>query len=191
MCTYLNWPRSSRCAQCLYPKRRVSPAVSRNSPLSPRSGSCGVTQHIVQAAAEQQQQQQPTSNLNNNRPASASPPPAVVVGSVGQSGGGSGGLTVEHLSTVMESKLEVESNKGSSSSGCNNNSTTDVATCKWHCAACTYENWPKAKCCVICGVPKGKSEATAAAEQQDAHQQLQKSPSNSVQQQQSSICGIR
>ena len=37
MCTYLNWPRAVRCAQCLYPKRRVSPAVSRNSPISPRS----------------------------------------------------------------------------------------------------------------------------------------------------------
>lgn len=33
MCTYLNWPRALRCTQCLTPRRRVSPVVSRNAPM--------------------------------------------------------------------------------------------------------------------------------------------------------------
>lgn len=43
VCTFLNWPRSIRCTQCMSPRRRVSPVVSRNSPMSPRQlGSGGI-----------------------------------------------------------------------------------------------------------------------------------------------------
>lgn len=39
-------------------------------------------------------------------------------------------------------------------------------TIKWACKACTYENYPRSKCCTICGIPRGKTytENTASLE---------------------------
>ncbi|XP_065287394.1 ubiquitin thioesterase ZRANB1 [Dermacentor albipictus] len=82
-CTYLNWPRSSKCTQCL--QMRGSPSVA---PASPPSG----------------QPQQATTSTE-----------------------------VAHGSTDLH--------------------------CKWTCHACTYENWPKSRKCVMCNVARLKSDS--------------------------------
>nr|XP_054917377.1 ubiquitin thioesterase ZRANB1-like isoform X4 [Dermacentor andersoni] len=82
-CTYLNWPRSSKCTQCL--QMRGLPSVA---PASPPSG----------------QPQQATTSTE-----------------------------VAHGSTDLH--------------------------CKWTCHACTYENWPKSRKCVMCNVARLKSDS--------------------------------
>jgi ubiquitin thioesterase ZRANB1 len=34
---------------------------------------------------------------------------------------------------------------------------------KWSCRACTYDNWPRAQRCVICGLPRGDKTSGSAA----------------------------
>ncbi|XP_037576842.1 ubiquitin thioesterase trabid-like [Dermacentor silvarum] len=82
-CTYLNWPRSSKCTQCL--QLRGSPSVV---PASPPSS----------------QPQQATTSTE-----------------------------VAHSSTDLR--------------------------CKWTCHACTYENWPKSRKCVMCNVGRLKGDS--------------------------------
>ena len=103
----------------------------------------------------------------NNRPQSTSPPPAPSSSSV----------TPETLATVMESQLELESAKNRNNSSpppptsheqqhqhqYANSSCASTSGGKWNCVACTYENWPKSKCCVICGVLRGSYEVVNTA----------------------------
>ena len=107
MCTYLNWPRAARCAQCLHPKRRLSPAVSRNSPISHRANkhhhntSQYHPNHLIPAGSQSD---------NNNRSQSTSPPPAPSSSTTVEM------VTADTLSTVMESQLELESVKNRNNS---------------------------------------------------------------------------
>ncbi len=97
-CTYLNWPRSLKCVQCLSPRNR------RQTALSPRS----------------------------------SPP---------------GSLTYQHANRQNSSNNE----RNAALRAANNASPVAAEACqaaergKWACAVCTYDNWPRASACVLCG----------------------------------------
>ena len=103
-------------------------------------------------------------------------------------------MTADTLSTVMESQLELESVKNRNNSTPSPTSTAldshgSSGSGKWNCVACTYENWPKAKCCVICGVLKGASETAVAIHDyqttlSSSITQTSSNPSNSTQAQQ-------
>jgi len=42
--------------------------------------------------------------------------------------------------------------------------TQSNETVKWPCRACTYENWPRAMRCVLCGLPRGDRSASSEKE---------------------------
>ncbi len=42
-------------------------------------------------------------------------------------------------------------------------SLIQIGAVKWTCPACTYENWPKSKLCVMCKSPQGAATATPEA----------------------------
>ena len=213
-CTYLNLPKSPKCIQCLYSRKKTSPSISRNSPVSPRpagnaqigSGENSSMQHTFVHGIN---------NSNNNnlhisafsyRPQSTSPPPKSL---------NNLGATFENslrINTSLEDSMSInERNRNNCSpphsliqnrktvvnmqekktqyhtqtkeknallqnrvksppiisSGLSANTTSPttssspppLSTCtskKWICQACTYENWPKSKSCVICGSQRGK-----------------------------------
>ncbi|XP_064465710.1 ubiquitin thioesterase ZRANB1-like [Ornithodoros turicata] len=90
-CTYLNWPRSTKCTQCRAP-RSPPPSAGASPPVTNYAGA-----------------------------PSRSPPPAQAT-----------------TSTELP------------------NACSDS---KWACHACTYENWPKSRRCVICGTPRPKADS--------------------------------
>jgi ubiquitin thioesterase ZRANB1 len=48
--------------------------------------------------------------------------------------------------------------------------TSSTTTTKWSCRACTYDNWPRAQSCVLCGLSRGdKTGAPAAADRESAN----------------------
>lgn len=57
------------------------------------------------------------------------------------------------------------------------NKAVAAAAIKWNCKACTYENWPKAVKCILCGTSKGKllPEPGEAAEGSNINEHLEKS----------------
>ena len=80
-CTYLNLPKYPKCIQCLSSRKKVSPAVSRNSPVSPRQA--GINDTSNSFAENVMQHNIVYGNKSNRnqyispsyRPQSTSPPP--------------------------------------------------------------------------------------------------------------------
>ncbi|CAH1783090.1 unnamed protein product [Owenia fusiformis] len=110
-CTYLNWPRSHKCTQCLSPKSDGA-TVSSMKPLSinvnieERAISCGSPNRLSPRISPQSPSEAKAANNDRNRP------------KAGTSRGGA---------------------------------------VKWSCQACTYENWPKANKCSLCGTVRDKN----------------------------------
>lgn len=82
-CTYLNLPKSPKCIQCLSSRKRISPAVSRNSPVSPRQAGSGGSNNFGDNSLPQTMVYGNNSTNNQHishpsppyRPQSTSPPP--------------------------------------------------------------------------------------------------------------------
>ena len=119
LCTYLNWPRSAKCTQCLTARRKTSPVASASSTqdqLQPLS----INVNIAESPSSGPPSQKNSPNSPNRSPSSP------------------------------EEAKEINNDK-------NKAKAVAARAAKWTCKACTYENWPKATKCVLCGTLRGKS----------------------------------
>ena len=210
-CTYLNLSKYPKCIQCLSSRKKISPTVSRNSPVSPRTAfTCN---NSFSDNSTQQNVFYGNKSTNNQhispsyRPQSTSPPPKTVhnLGNTFDSmrinanedsitnnerNRNNGSPPHSQIQCKNYGKQEKKSqyqiqNKDKNiflqshnrvvsppiiSAAVTSCSTTvsttssspppPLASCnqaskKWICQACTYENWPKSKQCVICGTRGG------------------------------------
>ena len=116
-CTYLNWPRSLKCVQCLTPKnRRESPRSS--PPASLVTSGC----HAASITSLHQQQGNSTLGLEQLRISAAS------------------NNERNRCARISPLNSIEPAHPGGNSQ-----------TAKWRCTACTYENWPVSRICVLCG----------------------------------------
>jgi len=123
-CTYHNYSRAVRCTQCLSPRKKVSPALSRNSPGSPRSS-----------------------------PLPPSPPPAISsVNRANAMRSLADHLHPLHISVSSAGSTTCAESRSPTTISCKSTSNQPA---KWNCLVCTYENWPRASLCVLCGVKRG------------------------------------
>ena len=117
-CTYLNWPKATKCTQCLTPRPKVPMLINTlNQPLS--ISVQGATANAID------------SRNNSPKISPTSPEDAKAINN--------------------DRNRAIAASVSGTSLICSN-----PAAIKWHCQACTYENWPKSMKCVLCGVPKGK-----------------------------------
>ena len=98
-CTYLNLAKSPKCIQCLYSRKKASPSISRNSPVSPRQTG-NAPSNLGENLSMQHNFVHGINNSNNNnqhisassyRPQSTSPPPK----------------TLHNLGATLESSLRI------------------------------------------------------------------------------------
>jgi len=132
-CTYFNYARAIRCTQCLTPRKKVSPAMSRLSPGSPRGSPTPASSLLTSSTCTST-----TISTVNRENAIRS-------------------LTEQFqpLRICDAVPLEAESSENLVQNVSSNvHNVTSKA--KWSCLACTYENWQKSKSCVLCGVWKGR-----------------------------------
>ena len=216
-CTYVNLPKNPKCIQCLYSRKKISPVVSRNSPVSPRQAG-NISTNFGDNSMQQHHNiygNNTSNNSNNNnqhisashRPQSTSPPPKTVHSNLGttfdslrinvvedsisnnarnrnnsspphtqiqsRTSGGMKGKNPQPYqfhkqdksillhNRVMSPPIISSAQAPTTTSPTTSSSPSPLATCtstakKWICQACTYENWPKSKHCVICGCRGGK-----------------------------------
>lgn len=131
VCTYYNFARAVRCTQCATPRKKMSPAVSRNSPGSPRSSPLPpsptpVTQPSISNA----------NRTNAIRSLAEQLQPLHISVSAGHTG----------ITPLAASSRTTTTT-----------TTSAAKVTKWTCAACTYENWPRSPQCVVCRVKKGST----------------------------------
>jgi len=153
-CTYYNFPKAVRCTQCLTGRRKVSPAVSRASPGSPRSSplpSPGAVTSANRANAIRSQ----ASDQAMHRLADQLHPLHISVHSSSPS---------IHSSSPQppspESCKELGNNsRNSPGPGASQGRGGRCAPppSKWSCLVCTYENFPRTTDCVLCGAKRGRS----------------------------------
>eukprot|EP00094_Tigriopus_californicus_P012046 TCALIF_11640-PA protein Name:"Similar to trbd Ubiquitin thioesterase trabid (Drosophila melanogaster)" AED:0.02 eAED:0.02 QI:329/0.66/0.71/1/0.66/0.71/7/910/860 len=154
MCTYLNWPSSGKCVQCLTLRKRVSPANSVGA-IAAAVSAAATTAHVSPRSS-------PPSSLLGGCPIPAIP-------------------STSGLGGAFENQLRIKSNDSnnernkriltpSSSSAYSNNQhnllaqspppqgcaptspcLSNSSRIKWSCSVCTYENWSRSRACVICG----------------------------------------
>ena len=122
VCTYLNWPKSQKCTQCLSVRPKVVPIIT---PVSSTSTSSELS-----------------------KPLSIS---------VNIEGAGIGYGTRNSPRTSPR----TSPNSPEAAKAINNDRNRAMAavtrSVKWTCKACTFDNWPKATKCTLCGVLRGKT----------------------------------
>lgn len=127
-CTYLNWPQTSRCSQCCTARSRT-PTSGRASPIVDKC---------------QQSQQAQASNVNININTSDGQQRTRRSGSVNEQ--------IHPMSPkAAKSKVKIKEINNKTLS-----TTYAKANCKWCCKTCTFENWPKANRCTMCGASRGR-----------------------------------
>lgn len=121
LCTYVNWPRSSRCTVCQSPRdlpsiedemERLEIIESRSNKLAGGGWSCPSCTYENWAASSRCTQ-------------------------CGTSAAGS--------TTISQLKVHSESSHPHSSF-----TMAQLTDVKWVCSVCTYQNWPSSKRCVMC-----------------------------------------
>lgn len=130
VCTYLNWPKSQKCTQCLSVRPKVVPIIT---PSTTSSSSPSISS---------------TSTSELSKPLSIS---------VNIEGAGIGyGTRNSPRTSPRQSPNSPEAAKAINN---DRNRAMAVVTrsVKWTCKACTFDNWPKATKCTLCGVLRGKT----------------------------------
>jgi len=142
-CTYYNYPKALRCTQCLTSRRKVSPAVSRASPGSPRGSPLPFPGAVTSANRANSLRSLATDQGALNRLADQLHPLHISVCQGNQAA----------APPSPESSKELGMNSRNSPAPCNSSTSSN----KWSCLVCTFENFPKAGACVLCGARKGRS----------------------------------
>ena len=154
VCTYLNWPKSQKCTQCLTQRPKLAPVVSTTAPPT-----------VVQDTSK------PLS-INVNITESTTRTVA------GGAGSGSARSSPRTSPNSPESAKALNNDKNRAMAA-----ASIKPPGKWSCRVCTYENWPKSFKCVLCGVLKGRTylDLSAGSEKtiRNEGSNLQRSASNS------------
>ncbi|ELU04077.1 hypothetical protein CAPTEDRAFT_178164 [Capitella teleta] len=165
-CTFENWPQARRCTMCH--ASRPPRIIQDEAPLgssSPSDGTgskwpCQVCTFLNWPKASR------CTQCLSMRPKAIpliSPPTATQPLSIN--------VHIEQPSLCSAArKLSPRTSPGSpeSSKALNNDKNRVMAAAtrnkaKWTCKLCTYDNWPKSFKCIICGVPRGKTQHEASA----------------------------
>lgn len=155
VCTYLNWPKSQKCTQCLTPRPKLAPVASTTAPPTIN--------------------QDPAKPLNINVNIAESSLRTVA------STAGSGSAPRSSPKTSPNSPVSAKAINNDKNRAV---AAANVKQGKWSCKACTYENWPRSFKCVLCGIPKGRTYLDLGAVSDkgiinDGSTNLQRSSSNS------------
>lgn len=156
-CTYLNLSRSVRCTQCLSARKRLSPALSRNSPGSPRSSPLPGCQSPPGTTAT-------STTISNVNMANAMRSLADQLQP----------LHISVTSSNTGNRTPSPETRKKDAFGQEAGSAALSSPVKWPCLVCTYENWPRAALCVLCGARRGR---TSPDHQQQALATARDSPS--------------
>lgn len=164
VCTYLNWPKSLKCVQCLTLKQSDSEMAMSTSTST---DACSNT--MIQNAT----------NLNNNNGevnnllissgkkeielATATKIELVnspaLTPTLNRSSCNSP-CTMPKVVTQSIELISLQSNKNCDSENSNTNILIEESSAspkKWPCSACTYQNWPKAQRCIMCHIPRNNN----------------------------------
>lgn len=173
-CTYLNWPKAVNCAECLVPRSKnatsASPTSSKSSLLSeatPLSLHEQLTSLRENAKSHSAERKSPQSSSPTPPPP---PPPTPSTGSPKEENRGKlisekeiRNIPDNDELTIRECKNErprrptliAGSSQASASGSSSSIEAAAHSSChKWPCRDCTYENWPKASRCVMCGATR-------------------------------------
>lgn len=131
-CTYENYPNAIKCTMCRGPRTRLSediyklssdnPSIGASSGLNKKADSCSSKWACEVCTFINQSRCRECSQCRTARPA----------------------IIASNLHEQLK-PLKI------SDSSENVNSPPPSKPFKWSCSACTYENWPKAKKCIMCG----------------------------------------
>lgn len=165
-CTYLNWPKALKCTLCQAPRpvQLITPAVStenvpalinpdndaQRSSLIVRNNEAGSTSYTSSTW-----QCKSCTYLNSARSAKC------IICKAARLPASTKNENVRGRSLIRTRASQAVDN----SQAINNdrNRVLCQSTKKWICTACTYENWPKAKKCVICMTGKGRLSPETAS----------------------------
>lgn len=172
-CTYENWPKALRCTLCLNP--RPTHLIEEEAPLEERD-----IYKILPLVAELPTPSIPSSNnpyqkwacsrcTYLNWPRSAKCTQCRSLRSPPSSGGASSPPPVmgggHHAGALSCSPPPAQATTSTELP----NACSD-AHIKWACHACTYENWPKSRRCVICGTARPKADSPVGCRTADSEE---------------------
>lgn len=162
-CTYLNYPKSTRCVQCnaayqTGARKKNYPGHSASGKKSSPARSITPTSHHTNTHKNNLHNSR--ENLNNNNTLSE----LVVMGGAQKESDGIPLIATNDTQllsqpTAIQNDINnrLPSSKGPTiGQAANNDSFKSVgeALQKWSCSVCTYENWPKSQRCTICEEPR-------------------------------------
>lgn len=177
-CTYENWPSSLKCTMCRGAKPLLGEDIYRLRDTSPqRSGSS-----VASGPAPQYEAYNAHNNCSQNVPScgkwscemctylnyqnatrctqcSTRRPPSHSSHSINSA---ASNLHEQLAPLRLGEQPNMETNSQTNPSPINlhpeRHHNTQPTQEKWHCAVCTYENWPKATKCIMCGQQKETRE---------------------------------
>jgi len=193
-CTYENWPASKKCVLCRAPKPmqyidedtaaveqdiyKMAPLICQDSIPIDTSNTGG---SVVSNSSHWSSTGDPSAKWTCHmctylnwpralrctqcRSARPKPPLATVGASVSRPLNVDVNASVDTALSARNSPSSPEAAKATNND--RNRSTGGVSTneaLKWPCRACTYENWPRAVRCVLCGLPRGDRSGSSEKE---------------------------
>lgn len=146
-CTYLNWPRASRCVQCYTKLDGLKPDLNVNN-VNDKINSLSIY----------------------------GSDPELVIGSNNKQKNNSPYNSARNLAN-MKSGAAIDATNRLSPLNNETHASAAVIPGKWSCVTCTYENWPKSIKCSMCGTSKeGKEITQSFSENQQRITMSPKSP---------------
>ncbi|XP_046383384.1 ubiquitin thioesterase trabid isoform X2 [Ischnura elegans] len=195
-CTYLNWPSAVNCSECLVPRRKNT----SSSNILPKSSNTSLSEATPLSLHEhlnslyENIESRPSERSSPQASSPTPPPPPPPTPSAGSpkeenysrfASDRDSQKISDHDEplAVKESRTERPRRPPIAAGSCQasaSGSSTSIeaaapSSChKWPCRDCTYENWPKATRCVMCGSPRPSLKAI-----QDMSSVLDATPSDS------------
>ena len=147
VCTYLNWPKSTKCVQCYTPKvNHIDNLVDSVSTYN--DGETLKSKMNKKPCTNLHEQLQQTLVINNNnlisnKRSSCNSPCTVpktlaIISKIGENN-----FSKKSVTDLCETSTTVT-----------NDSATIIESKKWSCLGCTYQNWPKSQRCVMCNLQR-------------------------------------
>lgn len=137
LCTYLNWPKSLKCVQCLTKRSDHVIESNRN-----KTNSTSLAVHKDASMYKHTATHSNTSDCDKSLKTRQNEQPKAIELDVIDIKSHKPETECGFHSNELDSSLEVHSD------------AKNYQLSKWNCTFCSYENWPKAYTCVMCKMPK-------------------------------------